>query len=284
MLDRAPVRLAFGCWLGLSCNTASQPKPETGTSADTSFAETAGSPLDVSANSLRVLSYNVAVARESDLETLAEVIDAAAADVVGLQELDRFTNRSGPEVDQVAELAARTGMRSTFIKTTDWDGGEFGMALLMRPDWRITDEARVPLPLPEPAEARWVFDVGIDVDGDLETTELRVLVTHLSAYSPPNRAAQAAVLRDYLQGLAEPPVPALLLGDMNATAGSLPIETLSETWNVDAEDRVDFVLSDRASAWTLIEGRTLGGSDHPQAASASDHLAVLAVYDEVPGP
>ena len=85
---------------------------------------------------LRVMSYNIHIGvgldKKSDLARIANVIKAADVDVVALQEVDVRTRRSGTDVDQLAELAKLTGMHGRFGKGRDFDGGEYGQAILSR--------------------------------------------------------------------------------------------------------------------------------------------------------
>ena len=66
-----------------------------------------------------------------DLERIADVIARTGADLIALQELDRFNPRSG-EVDQPAELERLTGLSVRFCATVVRDGWEYGTALVSR--------------------------------------------------------------------------------------------------------------------------------------------------------
>lgn len=86
------------------------------------------------AGSLRVMSYNIRSGVGMDdvfnLTRQALVIAAAQPDVVGLQEVDNFTQRHF--VDEASTLAQLTGLHATFAKMRDFEGGEYGVALLTR--------------------------------------------------------------------------------------------------------------------------------------------------------
>ena len=70
---------------------------------------------------LRILSYNIQIGRgpggsysdpsQAHLDRTAAVVNAAKPDVVGLQEVDNKTNRSGSDVDQLG-FKDRTPRRS----------------------------------------------------------------------------------------------------------------------------------------------------------------------------
>ena len=220
------------------------------------------------------MSYNIAIGRHASLETLAEVIAAGDPDLLGVQELDRFTQRSGPEVDQVAVLAELTGMQAHFVQTTPWDGGIFGHALFLKPGLALVESMRVELPVTPPAEPRALLWAGIDVDADDEA-DLWVVHTHLTSETAADREAQAEVLVDYAA-----PGPALLLGDLNTGGDAPAFRTLETVWRdaLDDPNSIDHVMHDLASDWQVLEARSLDADDHPEASSASDHRPQLVVF------
>ena len=83
--------------------------------------------------SLRVMVYNIHAGRDtagiSNLERVAALIREHDPHVVLLQEVDRGTARSGGE-DQVALLRNLTGYFGSFGKSLDYQGGEYGIAVL----------------------------------------------------------------------------------------------------------------------------------------------------------
>ena len=104
--------------------------------------------------SMRVLVYNIHAGKDAagvdNLARVADVIRETRADVVLLQEVDRGTRRSGG-VDQPADLERRTGFTAVFGKSLDYDGGEYGIAILSR--WPVTRDTVLPLPV-EPPQKR----------------------------------------------------------------------------------------------------------------------------------
>lgn len=88
---------------------------------------------------LRVMSYNIRIASPpskgwgvTELDSIAAVINRHPCDLIALQEVDRFTRRSGKDSDQIAELAKRTDMHSFFAKAIDREGGDYGVGVLSR--------------------------------------------------------------------------------------------------------------------------------------------------------
>ncbi len=103
---------------------------------------------------IRVLVYNVHAGKDAagvdNLPRVADLVRQTGADVVLLQEVDRGTRRSG-QVDQPDVLARRTSFAVAFGKTLDYDGGEYGIAVLSR--WPIAQQALMRLPV-EPPQRR----------------------------------------------------------------------------------------------------------------------------------
>src|SRR6185503_1828899 len=84
---------------------------------------------------VRVMTYNIhhgeGTDGKIDLNRIAEVILSARADIVALQEVDRSVERTARR-DLVAELAELTKMNFAFGKNIDYQGGDYGNAVLSR--------------------------------------------------------------------------------------------------------------------------------------------------------
>jgi endonuclease/exonuclease/phosphatase family metal-dependent hydrolase len=103
---------------------------------------------------VRVLVFNIHAGKDAagvdNLAGVATLVRETQADLVLLQEVDRHTRRSS-DVDQVATLASRTGFHAAFGKTLDYDGGQYGIAMLSR--WPISRDTLIHLPI-DPPQAR----------------------------------------------------------------------------------------------------------------------------------
>lgn len=171
------------------------------------------------AGRLTVVSYNIRAgqdtARQSNLARVAALLDSLRADVALLQEVDRGTRRSGG-VDQVAELERLTGMVARFGRSMDYDGGEYGVAVLSR--LPIREQAVIPLTPPptkddaEPSEPRVALYVLLDTpDGPLP-----VLNTHLDAGEGTHRRQEMLALLATVHRRVGARGPVLVGGDLNA--------------------------------------------------------------------
>ena len=137
---------------------------------------------------LRVLTYNIHHGEGTDgridLERIARVIRAADADLVALQEVDRHTRRSGG-VDQAAVIAEALGYEHAFVTAIEFDGGQYGEAVLSR----VPASAPRGIPLrrrvPE-EEDRAAIELVTQPWGE-ELDSVRFIGTHLSHESDRTR-------------------------------------------------------------------------------------------------
>ena len=176
--------------------------------------------------SLRVLVYNIHAGKDAggidNLKRVADVVREVGADIVLLQEVDRGTRRSG-NVDQIGTLAQLTGFNSAFGRTLDYDGGEYGIALLSR--WPITSDTLIHLPIDPPQaraggsyEPRGAQRVAIAHPHGA----LTVINTHLDASREDHyRLQESRIIRDLVSS-ARAGGGALVLagGDFNSTPES----------------------------------------------------------------
>lgn len=227
--------------------SASEPSPSTDPSTGPSGSQTPQQPeptkrkpswtscLTVpSLTPMTVLTFNIHAGVSPDgaqLGAIAEEIRRTGADVVLLQEVDRFRSRSR-YVDTPAWLAAELGMYQAFaanlvLPSTARGGGrqEYGLATLSQ--WPIVDSERVALPRPPGTEQRGLLRTRLDL-GDYE---LDVYNTHLEHSSG---AARRQQVRTILDVLADREEPAVIGGDFNATEGgpvhSMLAASLTDAW------------------------------------------------------
>jgi endonuclease/exonuclease/phosphatase family metal-dependent hydrolase len=173
----------------------------------------------------RVLVYNMHAGKDAagvdNLARIAALVDSVDADIVLLQEVDRNTRRSG-QVDQVATLARLTGYDAAFGKSLDYQGGEYGIAVLSR--WPIASDTVAPLPVepPQPRaggayEPRAALRVTIAAPGG----PMAVVNTHLDASGDDRWRRQeirtVIAIVDSLRGRG---IPTLAGGDLNSTPDS----------------------------------------------------------------
>jgi endonuclease/exonuclease/phosphatase family metal-dependent hydrolase len=179
--------------------------------------------------SVRVMVYNIHAGKDAggqpNLDEVARLVLAHAADVVLLQEVDRGTGRSGG-VDQLQVLMEATEFEGVFGRTLDYDGGQYGIAALSPGGFGYEDT--VPLRvLPPPTRAGGSHEPR----GALVTivsTRLgrwQAITTHLDASANDDyRQQEADRLGEIIRVRRVSGLPLMLGGDMNATPDSTVIK------------------------------------------------------------
>lgn len=224
-----------------------------------------------------------------DLPRIASVIEATGADVVGLQEVDRFWARSGT-VDQPQELADMLGWHACYGANLDHQPDshssvphQYGTAILSRFPILECTNTLLPKANPPAGEQRGLLEALINVRG----VPLRFYNTHLHTQLA-DRQVQTQAIADILD---ERPAPAVLVGDLNArpTESSLPVlyARLTDVWPVarPGEPGYTYVASpsrapDRRIDYILVsDDVTIEGAEvlvDELTALASDHYPVVA--------
>lgn len=174
---------------------------------------------------LKVLSYNIHVGNPPakpgvvDLKSIAKVINDSDADLVALQEVDVYTNRSGKDLDQAKELGRLTDRHYYFAKTIDHDGGEYGIAILSK--FPIVKKENFLLPTAEEvrSEQRAIAIVAVEIE---KGVFLDFASTHFDL-TPQTRLLQSAFITDLSKKRNR---PLLIGGDFNAVPNSDEIRLL----------------------------------------------------------
>ncbi len=171
---------------------------------------------------LRVLTYNIHHSRGTDNKLnpkrIAEVIKKTKADLVALQEVDVNTKRSGI-TNQPEILSKLTGFHHRFAKAIDFQGGQYGVAILSR--FPITRSSAIPLPASPGHEKRAILFITIKLP---DQSQLTFASTHLDhTRDPANRIAQTQTIIKNLP----PKVPLILAGDLNAIPTSKSVKLIT---------------------------------------------------------
>lgn len=180
-----------------------------------------GSRLDGSASTIRLMTFNIAHGRGADgrvdIKRIADVIKNSGADIVALQEVDRWTERTG-KLDLIVELSERTGLTYAFGKTSNYDGGEFGNAFLVR--FPIVQEENV-LYKNSTNEQRGLLILVLDV----RAGEIVVMNTHLD-HQTEDSARLSAVHELIAKAKTYSPKAIIACGDFHDAPQSRTIQTL----------------------------------------------------------
>ena len=235
--------------------------------------------LPSSRKTLRVMTYNIHVGvgmdKKLDLQRIADVINREHPDLVGLQEVDRGVKRTEGK-DEIAELAKMTEMHYAFAHNLDYQGGQYGVAILSRfpigaIDHRKYENRRE-------AERRGMIRVEVDVGGKT----VNFVTTHLDYQYEDGRLFEAEQMLKFLVDIKG---PLIVVGDFNdepsGVAYKLMLTGFEDTWMRNRSEaagltfpadkpvkRIDYVFtrqSDRVKSKKAWVVNTL----------ASDHIPVV---------
>ena len=152
---------------------------------------------------MTIMTFNVRSCRGSDgkldIERTAAVIAAAQPRFAALQEIDVKVQRTRL-TDEPAELARLTGMKATFGKTINLQGGDYGIMLLSKEEPISVTKVRLP-----GSEPRLLLLA--------EFEDCVVGCTHLSFGHEKERMESAPLIRE---AMAQFKKPVFLCGDWNS--------------------------------------------------------------------
>ncbi|SNR43361.1 endonuclease/exonuclease/phosphatase family protein [Blastococcus mobilis] len=224
-----------------------------------------------------------------DLPRLAKLLHSVDADVICLQEVDRYFGERSEDVDQALLLSRALDMQLAWGPAIDDPGPDdrprqYGNALLSRLPILISDVH----PLPGEGEPRSALRTMLELDGGT----LWVTNTHLSAGRPDRRTEQVTALAALHTESMEAGV---LVGDLNARPDAPELEPLqgrfSDAWDLahDRDDQAGWRFWQREEGLThpahaphrridqvwVTSGVTVAAAQVLDAGGASDHLPVM---------
>ncbi|MCC9044280.1 endonuclease/exonuclease/phosphatase family protein [Myroides sp. M-43] len=211
------------------------------------------------------------------MNSLAAIVNSKSVDIVTLQELDVNNRRSGITLNQIAELALRTGMYYEFGKTIEFAAGAYGIGILSK--FPIVESAFYPLPyIVETEEKRGLLVCSLDLGNGKRLT---VATTHLASQSNESRVLQAKEVVQIGKSIKID----VLTGDFNAIESETPIAILKEAfvfdsrftkqWTIPTErsiKKIDFIVKSILSR-IMIQRQAVYPLD-----SLSDHNMMLSDF------
>ena len=239
----------------------------------------------VSNKLLRVLAYNIhhgtpinSASGAVELNNIAGVIKMQKPDLVALQEVDNKTRRAGG-LNQAEELAKMLDMHYYFSKSINYDGGEYGVAILSK--YPISKSERILLSNNEPGgEQRTIAMVTVELpDGK----SIRFASIHLDLRLQ-NRTAQ---MQEIVMLSKQSALPLIAAGDFNAEAGSSEFGSLKTEFSLGCltgcpltfpadkpQKKIDFIVMNPAAAAKFSKR----SYDSIKGQLSSDHLPLLGIY------
>ena len=234
---------------------------------------------------LKVMTYNIHIANPPskapgfvDINAIANVINTEKPDLVALQEVDRFTDRSGKDLDQAKAIADQTGMHYYFAKAINRSGGDYGVAILSKYPLLSTKQQSLPGADGMEAELR---TIGI-VEVTLATGEKIIFgSTHIDHLSDDSRRVQAREIIAFLKPYSD--IPIILGGDFNMTPDNEIWNTFNTIFKrgcttcpgtfpaVNAKTTIDYLLLNKVAD----DKFTIKSYSTVQENYASDHLPLV---------
>ena len=225
-----------------------------------------------------------------DLPRLATVLASVDADVICLQEVDRYFGDRSEDVDQALLLSRALDMQLAWgpaidePRPGDLPPRQYGNALLSRLPILVSDVHR----LPGGGEPRSALRTMLELDG----STLWITATHLTTRSAQERSAQVAALAALH---TEDMAAGVLVGDFNARPDAPELEPLRErftdAWELAPEraDQAAWRFWQREEGHThpahaprrridqawVSAGVSVAGAEVLDADGASDHLPFL---------
>lgn len=222
---------------------------------------------------LKIMSFNIHTGYDAPMADIAAFIKAQDPDIVALQEVEYYTNRSGANkprtinnnINMLNELAALTGYQGMFYVTLEsCYGGKFGNAILSK--YSFDETRRIMLPCAAGTEQRCAAIADITLpDG----TEVSIVDTHLDMSNLDNGMAQ-------IKEVARIPQMGkwyLLAGDMNRRVGTAEINELSSVWTLAFSEGFDHIGYYPSSGWVVKETKVF--SDN----TLSDHFPIMVTLE-----
>jgi endonuclease/exonuclease/phosphatase family metal-dependent hydrolase len=172
---------------------------------------------------MKLMTFNIhhgkGIDGKTDLRRIAAEIKHAKADIVALQEVDRFQMRSFWR-DQIAFLAKELNMYSSYAPSLNFGFAQYGNAFLSR--WPII--SKTVYYLNGGLERRSILIIKVN---PIENSSLTLINTHLGIL----RREQKWQMPILCDALAKLEGPAVLMGDFNMEMSELPMKLLQATWH-----------------------------------------------------
>ena len=185
------------------------------------------SMMEKEETSLRLVQYNVGAfskSGSSSLNMVAAMMTELEADVIGMNEVDSCTTRTG-KVQQAAAFADKMGgWKFNFSKAMDYQKGSYGVATSWNPKFRALRMHDVKLPQAGGVEPRALSVV--------EFEDFIFATTHLDLSSGPQLEQVKAIVAFFNTTYGMTAKPIFITGDFNSETGSDTIKEMQKAWKL----------------------------------------------------
>jgi endonuclease/exonuclease/phosphatase family metal-dependent hydrolase len=225
---------------------------------------------------LKVMTFNIhhgkGVDGKTSLKRIIGEISKAEADIVALQEVDRFQSRSFFR-DQIAIIAKSLGMFFSYAPSVNFGFCQYGNAILSK--WPI--ESKSICYMNGGIERRSILIVNIKVkeqsDPNQKENKLIVVNTHLGVRVQ-EQEWQMPILCHEIAKLAK---PALVLGDFNMEPSNPNLKLMDPLWQKISLNKPQATMQNgKQIDHVFTNCGSINAQAWVQETIASDHHAVVA--------
>jgi endonuclease/exonuclease/phosphatase family metal-dependent hydrolase len=224
-------------------------------------------PADAAA--VRFMTYNIRHAEGGDrqvrLAAIREQLEQGGADIIALQEVDRYQWRSGLQ-DQAYALAKSLRMYYYFAPAFRNGLSEYGIALLSR--YPLEQVRKYPLPGESGHEPRTLLTAQVQLSGG---SRLTLVTTHLGV-TRSERELQMPALLTVLQSI---PTPVIVMGDFNMSASDALMNGLTGRLHKIPLDRPQSTVARGGEIDHIFTSFAWTSAAWLQTSQASDHFPVF---------
>jgi len=243
------------------------------------------SQISFSQNNIRVkiMTFNIyhgeTMNGDFDFDAIANIILNEKVDFVALQEVDFKTNRVN-KIDLANTLANKTEMYFAFGKAIDFDGGDYGVAILSK--YKIIKKRNIALPHGKDKEPRTALEITSVLQ--FEDT-ISIISTHLDYTQKDHFRLEQ--IHEINKVFLTNKYPTILAGDLNDIPESETIQYLEKYWtstynykNPDAtypssnpNQKLDYIMFTPKTEWKIISSKVIHNK------IASDHFAYVVILE-----
>ena len=230
----------------------------------------------------RLVSYNVGAFNKysNSIDMIAKMMKELDADIVGLNEVDSCTTRTG-RVHQAKKLAEKLGNWHYALATLHpYKEGLYGNAIVMSPEFKMEGKKKIQLPRESTSDE-------IRSCAVIKNDKFVYMATHLEVKRESARLSGAKTITEWAKenyGSSDKPV--FLCGDMNCEPNDAPIKELLKDWTLlsvtentypsrTSKKCIDyiFVLKNKAQ-YELVGSAVPLNFQYGSVEEASDHLPI----------
>lgn len=237
---------------------------------------------------IKVMSYNMRIAsppstnwKGTDLAAIANVIKFNNPDLVALQEVDAYTDRSGKNSHQAKELAKMTGMYFFFAKAVDRSEGDHGVAVLSRFPIISSEAHQLPVSQNSEGEKRGLAIMTVKA---FNNRVIGFMSAHLVHLSNEDRRLQVEKVIKVSEKFKD--IPVIFGADLNMEPDNEVMDLVKKEFimccdscplifpQINPTETIDYILMNQTASKALkVEKYWTVDEDY-----ASDHLPLLAEF------